>query len=123
MLFTQIERRLQQIKRNPNPLGNIHILIVGDLFQLEPLSYTWIFRDMKSNYGPLATNLWNSYFTLYELTEIMRQKDDKLYAELLSRLREGNQSQDDIEKLKSRIIDENHPNYPYDAVHMLATNA
>ena len=123
MLFTQIDRRLQQIKRNTNPFGNIHILLVGDLFQLEPVSYTWIFRNMKSSYGPLATNLWNSYFTLYELTEIMRQKDDKLYAQLLSRLREGNQSQDDIEKLKSRIIDENHPNYPYDAVHMFATNA
>ena len=123
MLFTQIDRRLQQIKRNTNPFGNIHILLIGDLFQLEPVSYTWIFRDMKFNYGPLATNLWNSYFTLYELTEIMRQKDDKLYAELLSRLREGNQSQDDIEKLKSRIIDANHPNYPYDAVHMFATNA
>ena len=123
MLFSQIDRRLQQIKRNSNPFGNIHILLVGDLFQLEPVSYTWIFRNMKASYGPLATNLWNSYFTLYELTEIMRQKDDKVYAELLSRLREGIHSQDDIEKLKSRIIDESYPHYPYDAVHMFATNA
>ena len=77
---------------------------------------------MKASYGPLATSLWISYFTLYELTKIMRQKDDTLYAKLLSRLREGNQTQDDIEKLKRRVTDENHPQYPYD-VHVYATNA
>ena len=58
---------------------------------------------------------------MFELTEIMRQKDNKVYAELLSRLREGIHSQDDIEKLKSRIIDESYPHYPYDAVHMSVT--
>ena len=60
---------------------------------------------------------------MYELTAIMRQKDDKVYAELLSRLREGIHSQDAIEKLKSRIIDESYPHYPFDAVLMFATNA
>ena len=60
---------------------------------------------------------------MHELTEIMLQKDYRLHAEHLTRLREGNQSQDDIEKLKTRIIDEDYLHYPYDAVHMFATNA
>ena len=60
---------------------------------------------------------------MYELMEIMRQKDNKVYGELLSRLREGIHCEDDIEKLRSRIIDESYPDYPYDAVYMFATNA
>lgn len=41
--------------------------------------------------GPLATNLWTDLFKMFELTEIMRQKDDKDFAELLNRLREETQ--------------------------------
>ena len=37
----------------------------------------------------ISTNLWQQYFKCYELDEIMRQKDDKSWAELLKRLREG----------------------------------
>ena len=40
--------------------------------------------DMTKDYGPLATNLWKTYFTMFELTEVMRQKDDQPYAELLN---------------------------------------
>ena len=123
MLFKQIDTRLQQIKKNTHPFGNIHMILVGDLFQLEPVSYTWIFKNLNPAYGPLATNLWNSYFTMYELTEIMRQKEDKSYAELLNRLREGNQTENDIKTLKNRIISETDFDYPYDATHMFSTNA
>ena len=60
---------------------------------------------------------------MYELSEIMRQKDDKTYAELLSRMREGNHSRNDFETLETRMIEENSTNYPFDALHMFATNA
>ena len=40
---------------------------------------------------------------MYELTEIMRQKDDQMFAELLNRLREGLQTDKDVEKLKMKI--------------------
>ena len=35
-----------------------------------------------------ATNILREYLTLFELTEVMRQKDDKQFAELLNLLRE-----------------------------------
>ena len=38
----------------------------------------------------ISTNLWQQYFKCYELDEIMRQKEDKSWAELLNRLKEGN---------------------------------
>ena len=50
----------------------------------------FIFEDYKNNYGPLATNLWQENFKIFELHEIMRQKDDKKFALLLNRLRTGN---------------------------------
>ena len=52
----------------------------------------------------LGRNLWKDLFLFFELTEIMRQKGDLRFAQLLNRLREGNQMPDDIELLKERVI-------------------
>ena len=41
---------------------------------------------------------------MFELTQIMRQADEKPYAELLNRLREGNHTEEDILSLKTRVI-------------------
>lgn len=40
---------------------------------------------------------------MFELTQIMRQKDDKSFAELLNRLREGYHTDEDIEELKKNM--------------------
>ena len=40
---------------------------------------------------------------LFPLDEIMRQKDDSEYAELLNRLREGKHTKNYINKIKTRI--------------------
>ena len=81
-----IHLRLQEIKGNHLPFGGINIICVGDLFQLQPVMQQYIFIDISNSYGPLATNLWKEHFTLFELTEIMRQKEDRIFAELLNRL-------------------------------------
>lgn len=52
----------------------------------------------------LGPNVWKDLFSFFELTEIMRQNDDLRFAQLLNRLREGNQILDDIELLKERVI-------------------
>ena len=41
---------------------------------------------------------------MYELSEIMRQREDTSYAELLNRLREGNQTEKDINALKKKEL-------------------
>ena len=100
-----IHLRLQEIKcEYQKPFGGVHLILVGDLFQLRPVCDGWIFEDCKVNYSSLGENLWRKYFTMYELGEIMRQKEDKEFAILLNRLREGNQTHDDISKLKSRSL-------------------
>ena len=52
---------------------------------------------------------------MYELTEIMHQKDDKAYAELLNRLHEGKQTEHDLAQLRKRFIDPKDQNYPRNA--------
>ena len=96
--------RLQEIKGNREPFGGVHMILVGDLFQLRPVGDGWIFVNNSGNYASLAPNLWQTYFSMFELTEIMRQKNDTQFAELLNRIREGRQTQGDINVLISRNI-------------------
>ena len=60
----------------------------------------FVFEDYRNDYGPLATNLWKENFKLYELTDIMRQKDDKQFTQLLNRLQVGTHTKNDIKLLK-----------------------
>ena len=124
-MFNFLNLRLQQIMGTNTPFGALSVIAAGDLFQLKPAFDNWIFNNPNHGYGDLATNIWNEYFTLFELTEIMRQKDDKEFAELLNRLREGNHAQNDIEVLKERIlkIRPGQENYPINMTHLFSTNA
>ena len=61
----------------------------GDLYQLKPVMDSWIFMHHNKGYGPLACNLWQDKFDMHELTEIMRQKNDQPFANILNRLRIG----------------------------------
>lgn len=54
----------------------------------------------------------------------MRQKDDKQFAELLNRLREGNHTTNDIQVLKQRILKLKYSeeNYPIKSTHLFPEN-
>ena len=59
---------------------------------------------------------------MIELTEIMRQKDDKPFTEILNRFRTGTQTEADIQCIQSRSITHSDSNYPHDALHIWAEN-
>ncbi|KAJ8048050.1 ATP-dependent DNA helicase PIF1 [Holothuria leucospilota] len=119
-MFRYIDQRLQQIMGTKRVFGGVSIIAVGDLFQVKPVKDGWIFNDLTENNGPLATNLWKTYFRAYELTEIMRQKDNQAFAKLLNRLREVTQSSDDIAVLKARQFSPHE--VPKRATHLFQTN-
>ena len=52
----------------------------------------------------------------------MRQRDSKVFAELLNRLREGKHMESDISKLKDRVVQEGITN-PLDVPHLFIQNA
>lgn len=60
---------------------------------------SWIFTQRCDGLQVLGTNLWKDLFPFYELEEIMRQRDDLEFAQLLNR----HLIPEDIDKLKTRI--------------------
>lgn len=60
----------------------------------------------SENQEILAPNLWVDLFCFFELDEIMRQKHDILFAQILNRLREGQHSAEYIEILRKRVVQE-----------------
>ena len=124
MFNVLINNRLKDIKGSKEAFGGVSIIALGDLFQLEPVMDGYVFKDMKtSEYAALAPNLWQVLFTMFELDEIMRQRESKEFAQILNRLREGNHTPDDIVKLKERCISENCRNYPIDVPHLFIQNS
>ena len=122
-MFNCIHQRLIELTQSKEDFGGISIIAVGDLFQLRPVKDSYIFAPPDKKYLQLATNLWKKHFVLYELNEIMRQKDSKKFAELLNRLREGQHSEADIACLSTRVVDIFSVNYPRTAVHLFTNNA
>ena len=124
-MFNFLNLKLQQIMGSKEPFGGITVITVIDLFQLKPVFDRWIFENPNTSYGSLGSNLWSDFFTLFELTDIMRQKGDKLFAELLNRLSEGKHSEKDIDCLKERLLQTvpRDENYPMETTHLFTTNA
>lgn len=124
-MFNFINMRLQEFFSNNQPFGEISIIAIGDIYQLKPVFDGWIFEDLVEGYGPLAQNLWYDLFKMFELTDIMRQKGDRDFAEILNRLREGVQTDNDMSVLKKRqkgLI--NKQAVDYDTIpHLFTTNA
>ena len=101
--FECLDRNLQAIMNSNEDFGGVSILAVGDFLQLPPVGQKPIFEDPDDlTYESLSGNRWKTKFKLYELTQIVRQVSDPEFAGILSRIREGKQTDDDcaeIEKL------------------------
>lgn len=59
---------------------------------------------------------------MHELTEIMRQKDDLRFAEMLNRLRENNMTDEDKQLISQRFIGQDSHVYPKEAPHLFIEN-
>ena len=67
----QIYNRLKDIKDSSLPFGDVSIVAIGDLFQLQPVMDGYIFKDIDNNeYGVLAPNVWKELFKMFELKQI-----------------------------------------------------
>ena len=119
--LTFLDTRLQQLTGTKTSFGGLSIIAVGDLYQLMPVCDKWIFSDLSKGASALAYNLWKDYFRLYELIDIMRQKDDTDFAQLLNRLRQ-NELTDDKNELKKHSISPHMTNYLKEAPHLFTEN-
>jgi len=128
-MLSFIDQRLQEIHNNRLPFGGTSVIAFDDLYQLPPVMDGFVFVDLSASashvthYNALAPNLWKENFTKFELTTIMRQQHSRPFAELLAKVRKGNQLPQDLNMLHSRIIAPNAANYPSSAQHLFKTNS
>ncbi|VDI56075.1 Hypothetical predicted protein [Mytilus galloprovincialis] len=101
-MFSLLERRLKKIKGSNCSFGGVSIIAIGDFFQLQPVFDSWIFNDLSKGLTALAPNYWKLLFSFHELTEIMRQKDDLEFAQLLNRLRQNQLTENDFAVLNTK---------------------
>ena len=119
-ILYHIHRRLEEITGCTGPdvtFGNVTVIAVGDLYQLPPVCRNFVFDHPNDIYAQLADPLWYQ-FHLAELTQVMRQKDDVKFAELLNHVRTATCSEQDFATLKSREIKKNSLNYPTNSLHV-----
>ena len=121
-LLLNIHQRLNEIFGTEDlPFAGLSIIALGDLYQLPPINQRSIYAEYKDamlNIFPL----WR-LFKIAELTEIMRQKGDTTFIDLLNKVRVGNMDAHAEELLRSRFISETDVNYPVNAMHIWAENA
>ena len=125
-MLLEIHKRLQHIKAVlPDvTFGGVSILAVGDLYQLPPVCQSPVFSAVNDSYAKLyrSGSLWVDEFQMLELDEIMRQRGDSKFCELLCRVRTADHTEDDLAVLKSREVTPDMLKYPIHALHVYRLN-
>ena len=123
-LLYQLDLRLREITNKKNKLfGGISIFFFGDIMQLRPCKGTFIFDEpLCKDYLPqyLCKTLWDT-FDVILLEENHRQGEDHSYAEILNRIRIGQQTDSDMDVLRERVRPEGHPDLK-GAMYVTCTN-
>ena len=126
-MLLEIHKRLQQIRGVADDVvfGGVSVLAVGDLYQLPPVGQPLLFSPVSDGYAQLYGSgfLWIDEFQMIELDEVMRQRGDRTFSEMLCRVRTNSFTQEDIEILQSREITNDMNNYPTNALHVYRLNA
>lgn len=103
-IFEQIHHRLCHVFRTKSAFGGRSVIVFGDFQQLRPVNDNYVFQPGRDNVKKLVGNfLWDK-FLLFELTEIMRQKEDRIFAEALGRLAKGILTEKDVQMFRSRCF-------------------
>ena len=123
-LFYNLCLRLREITMVDAVFGGLSVFVFGDLYQLQPPKARYVFQPPINKEHALAhsmRDLWK-LFTVVNLEENHRQGEDKIYGDLLNRVRTGDQTSEDIALLETRVRPRTDPSLN-NAVHIYGTNA
>ena len=123
-LFYNLDLRLREITMRDVPFGGLCVIVFGDLYQLQPPKARYVFEEPTNKEHALAyqlRNLWQ-LFKVVNLVENHRQGEDKVYGDLLNRLRIGAHTEEDVSLLETRIRPKSDP-ILNNALHVYGTNA
>ena len=101
-----IDKVLRAYTRNPEPFGGKQLLLVGDIYQLEPVLKDDD-RQLLQPFYPSAyffnAKVWQTMpIVSIELRKVYRQTDDKFIA-ILDRIRNNTATKADLQSLNSRV--------------------
>ena len=120
-MFYQLDLRLRELKQNTEePFGGCSVLLFGDILQLKPVMGRYIFQEpLCADYLLCHTidPLWLKFQVLL-LTHNHRQGEDRKYAEILNRLRTGDQTEEDNNILQQRVRAEGDKDLPNTALYI-----
>ena len=111
-ILYRIHLRLREVTQVDQDFGGVNVYLFGDPAQLKPVRGSFIFAppncpDYKLAYGDGSESLWRS-FDVINLEENHRQGKDKEYADMLNRIRLGQQTKIDLNILKKRVRNKGH---------------
>ena len=104
-MFYNLDLRLREITMVDTLFGGVSVFVFGDLYQLQPVKARYVFEEPTNKEHALAhtlRDLWK-LFTVVNLEENHRQGEDKVYGDLLNRVRTGHQTEEDIALLQTRV--------------------
>jgi len=124
MLYN-LDLRLREITMVNSVFGGLSVMCFGDLFQLEPVQGRYVFKEPSNQEHAMSfklRNLWN-LFSVINLEENHRQGDEKVFGDMLNRVRIGAQTDEDIAMLQTRVRPRSDPSLDSDTLHIYGTNA
>jgi ATP-dependent exoDNAse (exonuclease V) alpha subunit len=106
-VFNLLNQVFQLVRENEQPFGGIQIVILGDFFQLPPVSH-----DNHVDFC-FSSDAWDEAdFKIFELAEIFRQSDLR-FIQLLNNMRRAALNEEDLDLLHGRqnlnILEEHNP--------------
>ena len=121
-LLFYVHLRLNEIfgSVNNEHFAGITVITVGDFFQLPPVGGRPVYATYKNTWQNFES-LWE-HFKIFQLTEVMRQREDSQLIDLLNQVRVADIKPTDIELLELRVIQPLNDQYPHDVVHIFAEN-
>ena len=116
----QVDTRLRQIMGFNKYFGGVSVLLVGGFYQLPPVMDKPIFCEINNPLNLFVENSVWLEFSYYELTEIIRQKNDINFINALNNLAVRNMSDEDIRLIKTREVAESL--VPSNAIRLYSEN-
>lgn len=107
----QLDLRLQEVKEKPGvPYGGVSIFFFGDLMQLCPVQGKFVFEPPQNDAFKITHELQSRWkmMDVINLEKNHRQGRFKEYADMLNRIRIGQQTEEDLELLRTRIRPTGH---------------
>lgn len=108
--FQLLDEIARKVKKNKNPFGGIQLILSGDFMQLSPIPEKGLKIEEETIKYCFQSPQWRdagllkSHGGTIQLEEVLRQKDDSAFVDILNEVRKGQISQKSLTKLNQCVV-------------------